>query len=150
MAIKSMELEPTRDNLLQTLEENILDRNKAVWYFARFCDAQEGKCSIAIDAKWGNGKTFFVRHVQMLLEAFNEFTNAVTEDERAAIKNAFKKEIGTGDNALSLEPQVCIYYDAWANDNDGDPILSLVYEVLKSTAQNFSLQGKILLTLSDC
>lgn len=26
-----------------------------------------------------------------------------------------------------------IYYDAWENDNDNDPILSLVYQMLKTT-----------------
>lgn len=58
MAIRSFELEPTRENLLNTLTRDLLERNKSVWQFARFCDAQEGKCSIAIDAKWGQGKTF--------------------------------------------------------------------------------------------
>lgn len=53
MAIRSFELEPTRENLLNTLTRDLLERNKSVWQFARFCDAQEGKCSIAIDAKWG-------------------------------------------------------------------------------------------------
>lgn len=89
MAIRSFELEPTRENLLNTLTRDLLERNKSVWQFARFCDAQEGKCSIAIDAKWGQGKTFFVRHVQMLLEAFNEFSDSVSEEERATIKRAF-------------------------------------------------------------
>ena len=89
MAIKSMELEPTRENLLETLSKNLLDRNKSVWQFASFCDAQDGKCSIAIDAKWGSGKTFFVRHVQMLIESFNDFTTAVTEEERTTIRGVF-------------------------------------------------------------
>ena len=143
MALKSKELEPTRENLLQTLEQNMLDRNKSVWQFARFCDAQTGKCAIAIDAKWGYGKTFFVRHVQILLEAFNIFTDAVTDEERTAIKKAFQRQIGTGDNEIALEPQVCVYYDAWKNDNDGDPILSLVYEILRSTAQNFPFKKSV-------
>ena len=134
MSIKSKELEPTRENLLQTLEQDMLDRNKSVWQFARLCDDQTGKCSIAIDAKWGYGKTFFVRHVQLLLEAFNNFTNAVTEEERIAIKKAFQRHIGTGEKEVMLEPQVCVYYDAWKNDNDGDPILSLTYEILRSTS----------------
>ena len=26
---------------------------------------------------------------------------------------------------------VAVYYDAWENDNDTDPVLSLVYEIIK-------------------
>lgn len=145
MSIESKELEPTRENLLKTLEQDMLDRNKSVWQFARVCDCQTGKCSIAIDAKWGYGKTFFVRHVQLLLEACNDFTNAVTDEERTVIKQVFQRQIGRGEKAVLLEPQVCVYYDAWKNDNDGDPILSLVYEIIRSTAQSYSFKKR-----ADC
>lgn len=140
MAIKSFELEPTRENLLSTLTRDLLERNQSIWQFARFCDAQDGKCSIAIDAKWGQGKTFFVRHVQLLLESFNEFSSSLTEEERMAIKQAFSRYIGTGENSVELQPQVCVYYDAWANDNDSDPILSLIYEIIRGTAQQYSFK----------
>ena len=140
MAIKSFELEPTRENLLNTLSKDLLERNQSIWQFARFCDAQDGKCSIAIDAKWGQGKTFFVRHVQLLLDSFNAFTASVTEEERVMIKRAFSRYIGNGDTAVDLQPQVCVYYDAWANDNDSDPILSLIYEIIKGTAQKYSFK----------
>ena len=106
MEIKSFALEPTRENLLNTVTRDLLERNKSVWQFARFCDAQDGKCSIAIDAKWGQGKTFFVRHVQMLLDSFNEFTNSVSEEDRTTIKQSFSRYIGTGENAVELQPQV--------------------------------------------
>ena len=140
MEIKSFALEPTRENLLNTLTRDLLERNKSVWQFARFCDAQDGKCSVAIDAKWGQGKTFFVRHVQMLLDSFNEFTNSVSEEDRTTIKQSFSRYIGTGENAVELQPQVCIYYDAWANDNDSDPMLSLIYEIIKETTQQYSFK----------
>lgn len=140
MAIKSFELEPSRENLLNTLTKDLLGRNRSVWQFACFCDAQDGKCSIAIDAKWGQGKTFFVKHVQLLLDAFNGFIVSVSPEERKSIKRAFSGYIGTGENAVELEPQVCVYYDAWANDNDGDPVLSLVYEIIKGAAQHYSLK----------
>ena len=73
MSIRSFELDPTHENLIKTLVENLLDRNAEVWHFARLCNAIENKCSIALEAKWGEGKTFFVRHVQMLIESFNPF-----------------------------------------------------------------------------
>lgn len=136
MSIKSLELEPSKENLLTTLTKDLLDRNKSVWKFARLCDAQDSKCSIAIDGKWGSGKTFFVLHVQMLMNSFNNSVESLSEEEKCEIKNAFSKDI-RGDKNRLLKPEVCVYYDAWSNDNDEDPILSLVYEIIKETAQYY-------------
>ena len=143
MGIKSLELEPTKENILETITRNLIDRNHSVWQFIRFCDAQESRCSIALDAQWGNGKTFFVKQAKMVLESFNVYTNAITDEEKARIKMAFSQYIGSGDNAVDLQPQVCVYYDAWSNDNDIDPVLSLVYEIIKDTACDYSfIKGK--------
>lgn len=140
MGIKSLELEPTKENILETITRNLIDRNYSVWQFARFCDAQEYRCSIALDAQWGYGKTFFVKQAKMLMETFNAFTNTITEEEKVRIEKAFSQYIGSGDNAIDLQPQVCVYYDAWSNDNDTDPILSLVYEIVRDTACDYTFK----------
>lgn len=137
MGLKTQELEPTKENIIFTLKKDLLDRNVSVLQFARFCDAQEGRCSIAIDAGWGFGKTFFVKQTKLLIELYNEFTGTLTDDERDEIKRAFFVSVRKDMNAVSLAPQVCVYYDAWSNDNDVDPILSLVYEILRSTASDY-------------
>lgn len=143
MSLKSLELDPTMENLMETLKDDLLDRNIDVWRFARLCNSIEGKCSIALDAKWGQGKTFFVRHVQLLIESFNEFFTTVTEEEKNTIHSIFSQYRGRGEDAAVFEPQVCVYYDAWANDNDCDPILSLVYAIVKSVAQNYKFSKGI-------
>lgn len=142
MGIKSLELEPTKENILETITRDLIDRNHSVWQFVRFCDIQEYRCSIALDAKWGYGKTFFVKQAKMLLESFNVYTEAITDEERARVKGSFSKNIGSGDNAIDLQPQVCVYYDAWSNDNDIDPILSLIYEIVRDTTCDYSLKKK--------
>ena len=76
-------------------------------------------------------------HVKMLIESFNQFTNTLTEEEKRIVKQTFSGYIGKGDSAKELEPAVCVYYDAWANDNDEDPILSLVYEIIKDTKSDY-------------
>ena len=135
-----MELEPTRENLLKTLSEDILNRNKSVWQFAEFCDIQDDKCSIALDSEWGSGKTFFVHHVKLLFDSFNPNTQAVTEEEKANIQSALAKYIGKGKNETLLQSVVTVYYDAWQCDNDGDPILSLIYEIIKSTDHSYPFE----------
>ena len=137
MGIKTMELEPTKKNILLSLTENLLDRNEEVWYFARFCDALEVSSSISINAKWGEGKTFFVKQTKMLLEAFNPFSKALDDGERTTVFNAFSRYTSSGQQSVKFKPQVCVYYDSWINDNDIDPIFSLMYEITKSTACDY-------------
>lgn len=66
MGIKSLELKPTKENILETITRNLIDRNHSLWQFVRFCDAQEYSCSIALDAQWGYGKTFFVKQASVV------------------------------------------------------------------------------------
>ncbi len=139
MGIKSLELEPTKENILSTIEKDLLDRNESVLQFVKFCNAQEGKCSIALNAQWGYGKTFFVKQAKMLFEALNGFSTSLNEEERSAVKKAFFTYIGTEENPLNIQPHFCVYYDAWSNDNDVDPVLSLVYEIVRTTKCDYLL-----------
>ncbi|MDO4793559.1 MAG: P-loop NTPase fold protein [Filifactor alocis] len=132
MAIKSFELAPTKENIMDTLKEDLLGRNKSVYRFVQFCNAQENHCAIALDARWGHGKTFFVKQVKTVLEAYNPLSEGFTDEEKTEIKQMF-----TDRGLDNIQPSLCVYYDAWSNDNDIDPILSLIYEILKDTVQGY-------------
>lgn len=138
MGIKSFELEPTKENLLETLKNDAIGRNQYIYHFVRFCNALDNKCSIAIDARWGNGKTFFVKQSKMVLDAFNPNIAELDEEEKESVKEKFNSFVDSVSGNSILKPQVCVYYDAWANDNDSDPILSLTNEIIYSKAIEYS------------
>lgn len=56
--MKTFELQPTHENILDAFENDILNRNVDVLRFADLLDSIESSCSIALDARWGAGKTF--------------------------------------------------------------------------------------------
>ena len=41
-----------------------------------------------------------------------------------------------------MQPQVCVYYDAWKNDNDNAPILSIVYSILQASESSFQFPSE--------
>ena len=41
---------------------------------------------------------------------------------------------------IDVQPEVSVYYDAWSNDNDIDPMLSLVYEILQTVNTDYSFK----------
>ena len=69
--MKKLELSPTDDNIIATLKENIFGRNTELGYFLELLNHFEDAYSIAIDGKWGSGKTFFVKQAKLALETCN-------------------------------------------------------------------------------
>lgn len=138
MGIKSFELEPTKENLLETLKNDTIGRNQYIYHFVRFCNALDNKCSIALDARWGNGKTFFVKQSKMVLDTYNPNIEELIEKDKEIIKKIFGDFVDKSSGYSILKPQVCVYYDAWMNDNDSDPILSLINEIISTTASGYS------------
>ncbi len=70
--MKKAVLLSTEENLLQTMNEDLLDRNKDLKNFCRLLQHQQGMSSIAIDGRWGSGKTFFCEAMCSFVK-FNEF-----------------------------------------------------------------------------
>ena len=68
--MKTLELRPTRDNLIMTLKE---DSVNDLYYFISLLNSADEAMSIALDGNWGSGKTFFVKQAQLILEAYNPF-----------------------------------------------------------------------------
>lgn len=131
--MKSFELKPTHENLLNTMANNTLGRNEDVLRFAELINSVTDCCAIAFDGSWGSGKTFFVKQTKMLLDSYNPFIESMSKEDCVAVRNScnFKKEI-------EIEPQVSVYYDAWENDNDSEPVLSLIYSIVNSVNNDFN------------
>lgn len=128
-------LEPTFENLLEMLKNDTISRNEDVFMFSDILNEIEGNCSISLDGQWGSGKTIFVKQVKMYLDSQNEAVNNISENDKKIILNMrCKKE------EVSTHPQVSVYYDAWENDNDEDPILSLIYSIMKNVDSSYQFR----------
>lgn len=134
--MRSFEIIPTEENLIQALQEDLLKRNKDIVSFYDLLMTQEMSTSIAIDGRWGSGKTFFVKQTMLVINAKN-ISSEMDEDKRLSITCGLpfaNKEEEMSDNC-----DLAVYYDAWENDNDDDPILSLVYGIIKQLGIDYDL-----------
>ena len=135
MGMNSFELIPTEENLIHTLDKDLLKRNKDLVRFYDLILAQEGDSSIAIDGRWGSGKTFFVKQSMLLINAKNPMSD-MDDEKKASIVYALPFPKKAEDVTENYD--VAVYYDAWENDNDTDPVLSLVYEIIKQLGINYA------------
>ena len=117
------ELKPTFDNLKKSILQDSVGRNKSIATFIELLDEIDSNIAIALDDSWGNGKTFFVKQTQMVLQSLDSSDENLTE-VREYMKKCLKHD--------TLRNYFPVYYDAWSNDNDTDPVLSIIFEMLKS------------------
>ena len=149
--MKSFELKPTEENLLSTYKNDQIGRNTDIHAFVDILNSLEDSCSIALDGAWGSGKTFFVKQVKMVLESCSPIKSK--SEYRDEVKTVWKNY--HSGKEPEFQAQLCVYYDAWENDNDGDPILSLVYSILQQVDEKtpFPKDNKIfekVAALADC
>lgn len=148
--MKSLDLTPTNENVYNSLINDSIGRGEFVRQFVKMLNAIEDNCTIALEGNWGSGKTFFVKQVKMVLDAHNPNYQPVngflTEERRKVIKEKCS-EFNAEDGSTELKPQLCVYYDAWRNDNDEDPILSLFYSIVKEIGSDFSFKKKSTLNI---
>lgn len=122
MSLINYELKPTIDNLKQSLLRDMAGRNQGIAHFIKILDATNGNMAIALNDSWGNGKTFFVKQTQLVMQSYNPSENGLSE-----IRNCISKYFPD----YTPKNYFPIYYDAWSNDNDTDPILSIIFKMLQ-------------------
>lgn len=142
-------LDSSEEKIFESILEDLIERNKDVQHFIRLLDAIGGGTSIAIDGSWGSGKTFFVKQCKMVLDAMNpvcdfpqiqsendsEKTETTKDYSRRMIKTRMNKiaDVGMAESSFSF------YYDAWDNDNEDDPLISLIYSIATDASEEYKL-----------
>lgn len=149
--MKKSVLLPTDENLVLTIKEDLLDRDSELNSFCHLLSHQNSINSIALDGRWGSGKTFFVKQCALLLNAKNSLSNLDKQLANEVLEvckesNSFD---GLQDNNL-----LAVYFDAWENDSEEDPVLSLIYRItqqldLDSNQFDLSHLAHLLATIGD-
>ena len=127
--MKLYEVKPTFENLQSTFINDSIGRTTDVCLFVKALYSIDNTVTFGIDGKWGTGKTFFVKQAKMVIDSLNPNSIEYSFDKMDQIKKEF---LSKTDNDLNkYVPYVTAYYDAWQHDSDDDPILSLVYQIMK-------------------
>ncbi len=62
--MKRLTLEATDENILDSIRNNTFYRIGNIRDFVETLDTIEGNMFISLDARWGEGKTFYVRQIE--------------------------------------------------------------------------------------
>lgn len=124
--------EATDINVWTSLKENTFDRGKDIREFIEGLELIEGNAFISLDAKWGDGKTFFVRQIE---ETLKYFRAKQMETEEKLLKHLesyeYLKESVAVKETTVKHIYLPVYYNAWMYDDHNDPLLSLLLVMTK-------------------
>lgn len=141
--MKKINLEPNDENLIRTLENDILSRNGELVKFLGIIDNLDGNFFVSLDGEWGSGKTFFIRHLELILNCLRKqvMGSELDENDRKveAIINTNSFENMGMENTFYP-----IYYNAWLYDNHKDPIFSIMYAIYMMTKLNLKESKSIM------
>ena len=136
--MRKHDLQPTPDNIRNTFIRDSIGRNKDLANFIKIINSIDESYSIALDSYWGSGKTFFVNQVKMILDAKTEESYGEVEGKEQILSTWERIS-----QNMTLKKYVPIYYDAWQNDCDDDPIYSLIYQMTLDTENIKVLKDRI-------
>ena len=145
--MKNNLMNESEDIIRETLKKDLIGRQSGIKTFIELLDNLDSHFTVAIDAKWGEGKTFFIKQVKYVIDAIN----CKNGTDISYIPFMNKNEM---DYLKNLKSCMTIYYDAWVNDSDLDPILSLVWAILKDYPEivepNKKKMSEIVGNIADC
>lgn len=137
--MKCFELQPTPENILEEFIQDTLGRDVELFRFVELINSLDTHQSIAITENWGAGKTFFVKQIKLILDTFNNNITSISDADRSRVQTTLARLHIQSE--VDIQPQVSVYYDAWSNDNDEDPVLSIVYSILQSMSSEYKFQS---------
>ena len=124
--------EATDINVWTSLKDNTFDRGKDIREFIEGLELIEGNAFISLDAKWGDGKTFFVRQIEETLKYFRA-KKMETEEKPLKDLNSYEylKESVAVKQTTVEHIYLPVYYNAWMYDDHNDPLMSLLLVMTK-------------------
>lgn len=135
--MKKYILEATDENILNSIKHDQLGRSPDVKDFLELIDSIDYNTFISVDAAWGEGKTFFIRQIEMTMKYYNKKVFQKNKDISEWEKQAFQSNNLLGNLQLQ-HTYLPIYFDAWLYDNHKDAFMALLMVAIKKSGKSIS------------
>ena len=144
------EKNPDTNTLLDLLESDPINRNQYLKTFIDLIAPCNQNTILAIDGAWGSGKTIYIKQLDLLINYFNDFdkveskiqpkdsklitcSNNLTKVDISKLEEVTATKQGIfGSIKESVQSQNInsIYFNAWEHDDETDPLLSIIFQLL--------------------
>ena len=130
---KKSNIDATDENIMKALKDNTYNRADEIKSFIEGLDLIDSNMFISLDARWGEGKTFYIRQIEFTLKYLSK---RVLRQDTSDLDPVF---VGSKLSSIELEnTYMPIYYNAWLYDCHKDPLMSLLYVLVKECGKYVS------------
>ena len=138
--MKKIGLDSTnKENIEKSIINDTTGRNENIFNFIKLLNScNEDTWTIAINGKWGTGKTFFIKQCKYVIDHYND------EDCNKVIKEVLLNKVNINDINYKT-----IYFDSWENDNEIDPLISITKDISDRYKLKEEVQRRIADTLTS-
>lgn len=117
------ELEADITNIHNSLLDDRLNNTEYLSSLIRLVNSIKDNEIICIDGEWGVGKTFLVKQFEYLINNYKEYSEI----------DQFKNFDEYREDLINIiNTNLAFYYNAWENDNHGNPFESIIYNILNA------------------
>lgn len=135
----NFELKPTHENIIKTINEDVIKRNKTLKNFVKFLYTIKDINIISLNGEWGSGKTFFIHQTMEIIKSLNKKENEIEKEIQPFIsdfKNIHSNNIKTQNQLMP------IYFNAWEYDSNNDPLIALIYSIIEQNPNLKDIENK--------
>jgi len=131
----------TDDKIVEWLEHDDINRNNDLLSMLKILDNSEGNVLYSLNGNWGSGKTIFLRKLVMLVNrchflkhnyATDKSIFKLSDDKRTKLDEMIKSKYSIFNEMIDKSDIDCVYFNAWEHDDEEDPILSILYDLINN------------------
>lgn len=133
------------ENIISLLEKDDILRNKYLLSFLKIMQNNGRNRLFSLNGRWGSGKTIFIRKLDILIKFFymykgkslcweniysdyDKFNDANIERLNSLLTNDSYKQFN---DIVKKQLINCVYFNAWEHDDEEDPIISILFSLIK-------------------
>ena len=135
----------TEKYLVDLLELDDIGRNKFLSKFVKIIANNGINHFFSLDSDWGSGKTVFVKKLELLINYYSLYengekikeTNFISENTELCEQSIQRLEkLSKGEDYQKIKSTIrdadinAVYFNAWEHDDESDPIISIIYEMV--------------------
>lgn len=131
-------------NIINLLLNDDINRNRYLTKFLKLITNGGSNQIYSLNGNWGSGKTIFIKKLELLINYISTYKDGEKRDYiySECLKDLDDEDIQNMSSILeNSEIKECvnmvsqglinsIYFNAWEHDDEEDPILSLIYEII--------------------
>ena len=136
--MKKIDAQIDEKTIHDLIEQDVIGRNADLKQILGLLNNIEPPFACMLDAGWGEGKTVFLKQLELVLKQLNPHLSC-SHPVKASLNRLLPSASSTGNDYYFLP----VYYNAWENDYWGDPLPSLAFAIAHAAGIDFMAEAAV-------